>query len=236
MAAVGITPNPPATPREQVRRAWFDAVGLPPPLGEVEAFERDPSDAAWEAMVDRLLAMPAFGERQARHWLDVVRYAQTNGYERDDEKPYAWRYRDWVIDAINDDMPYDRFVREQIAGDLLEPRSDSAVIASGFWHLGLWDDEPDDLRLRPKVGVEHVAAKDLPGGAASVAGERAGAVDVGAGLAYSNACIALCVCADAGEREGQSGQAGGQCLAAEVGVKVHGSDLLKTPAAGADGR
>jgi mono/diheme cytochrome c family protein len=147
MAAVGITPNPPATPREQVRRAWFDAVGLPPPLGEVEAFERDPSDAAWEAMVDRLLAMPAFGERQARHWLDVVRYAQTNGYERDDEKPYAWRYRDWVIDAINDDMPYDRFVREQIAGDLLEPRSDSAVIASGFWHLGLWDDEPDDLRL-----------------------------------------------------------------------------------------
>jgi len=147
MATAGIGPNPPATPREQVRRVWFDTVGLPPPLEDVEAFERDPSDAAWDALIERLLAMPAYGERQARHWLDVVRYAQTNGYERDDEKPYAWRYRDWVIGAINDDMPYDRFVREQIAGDLLEPRGDSAVIASGFWHLGTWDDEPDDVRL-----------------------------------------------------------------------------------------
>ena len=147
MAEAGISPNPPATPREQVRRAWFDTVGLPPPLEVVEAFERDSSDAAWEALIDTLLAMPAYGERQARHWLDVVRYAQTNGYERDDEKPYAWRYRDWVIGAINDDMPYDRFVREQIAGDLLEPRTDSAVVASGFWHLGTWDDEPDDVRL-----------------------------------------------------------------------------------------
>ena len=147
MAATGISPNPPATPREQVRRVWFDTVGLPPPLEVVEVFERDPSDAAWEAMVEKLLAMPAYGERQARHWLDVVRYAQTNGYERDDEKPYAWRYRDWVIGAINSDIPFDRFIREQIAGDLLEPRTDSAVIASGFWHLGTWDDEPDDLRL-----------------------------------------------------------------------------------------
>jgi len=147
MAVVGISPNPPATPREQVRRAWFDAVGLPPPLEDVEAFEHDPSDAAWEALVEKLLAMPAYGERQARHWLDVVRYAQTNGYERDDEKPYAWRYRDWVIGAINADMPYDRFVREQLAGDLLQPRTDSAVVASGFWHLGTWDDEPDDVRL-----------------------------------------------------------------------------------------
>ena len=147
MATVGMSPNPPATPREQVRRVWFDTVGLPPPLEVVEAFERDPSDAAWQVLIEKLLAMPAYGERQARHWLDVVRYAQANGYERDDEKPYAWRYRDWVIGAINDDMPFDRFVREQIAGDLLEPRTDSAVIASGFWHLGTWDDEPDDIRL-----------------------------------------------------------------------------------------
>ena len=147
MTTAGIGPNPAATPREQVRRLWFDAVGLPPPLEAVQTFERDASDAAWGALVDKLLAMPAYGERQARHWLDVVRYAQTNGYERDDEKPYAWRYRDWVIGAINDDMPFDRFIREQIAGDLLEPRTDSAVIASGFWHLGTWDDEPDDIRL-----------------------------------------------------------------------------------------
>ena len=146
-AEAGIVANGPASPRELVRRAWFDLVGLPPPLGEVEAFERDASDAAWDALVDRLLAMPAYGERQARAWLDVVRFAQTNGYERDDEKPFAWRYRDWVISAFNADMPFDRFAREQIAGDLLEPRSDSGIVASGFWHLGLWDDEPDDARL-----------------------------------------------------------------------------------------
>mgnify|MGYP006274920821 CR=1 FL=1 len=147
LSAAAITPNGQASPRELVRRAWFDLVGLPPPLGEVEAFERDPSDAAWEALVERLLAMPAYGERQARAWLDVVRFAQTNGYERDDEKPFAWRYRDWVIAAFNADMPFDRFAREQIAGDLLEPRGDSGLVASGFWHLGTWDDEPDDARL-----------------------------------------------------------------------------------------
>jgi hypothetical protein len=147
LAARKITPNDQATPRELVRRAWFDLIGLPPPLEDVEAFERDPSDAAWELLVDRLLTMPAYGERWGRHWLDVVRFAQTNGYERDSEKPFAWRYRDWVIDAFNADMPYDQFLREQIAGDLLEPQTDSGLIASGFWHLGTWDDEPDDGTL-----------------------------------------------------------------------------------------
>jgi len=147
LAARKITPNPQATPRELVRRAWFDLVGLPPPLEEVEAFEREPSDAAWTRLVDRLLEMPAYGERWGRHWLDVVRFAQTNGYERDSEKPFAWRYRDWVIAAFNADMPYDQFIREQIAGDLLEPRTDSGLIATGFWHLGTWDDEPDDGTL-----------------------------------------------------------------------------------------
>ena len=147
LADRGLVANPPATPRELVRRAWFDLVGLPPPIADVEAFERDPSDDAWRALVDRLLAMPAYGERWGRHWLDVVRFAQTNGYERDGEKPYAWRYRDWVISAFNDDMPYDQFLREQIAGDLLEPRTESGLVASGFWHLGTWDDEPDDARM-----------------------------------------------------------------------------------------
>jgi hypothetical protein len=147
LAARKLAANPEATPRELVRRAWFDLVGLPPPIEEVTAFEGDPSAAAWQALVERLLAMPAYGERWGRHWLDVVRFAQTNGYERDGEKPFAWRYRDWVIDAFNADLPYDQFVRQQIAGDLLEPRNDSAQIASGFWHLGTWDDEPDDGRL-----------------------------------------------------------------------------------------
>ncbi|MFM8892928.1 MAG: PSD1 and planctomycete cytochrome C domain-containing protein, partial [Planctomycetia bacterium] len=143
----GVLANGRASPRELVRRAWFDLVGLPPPVAEVDAFERDPSDAAWAALVERLLAMPAYGERWGRHWLDVVRFAQTNGYERDAEKPHVWRYRDWVITACNADMPYYRFLREQLAGDLLEPRTDSGLIASGFWHLGTWDDEPDDARL-----------------------------------------------------------------------------------------
>ncbi len=147
LAAAGLAPNPPASPRDLVRRVWFDLVGLPPPLEAVLAFERDPSDAAWGEIVERLLASPAHGEHWARHWLDVVRYAQTNGYERDDEKPFVWRYRDWVIAAINADMPFDQFIREQIAGDLEVPRSDSGTIASGFWHLGTWDDEPDDKRL-----------------------------------------------------------------------------------------
>ena len=147
LAARNLTANSRATPRELVRRGWFDLVGLPPSIEDVEAFERDPSDAAWNRLVDRLLAMPSYGERWGRHWLDVVRFAQTNGYERDGEKPFAWRYRDWVIAAFNDDTPYDRFVREQIAGDLLEPRTDSGLVASGFWHLGTWDDEPDDARL-----------------------------------------------------------------------------------------
>lgn len=147
LAARKLVPNPQATPRELIRRAWFDLVGLPPPLDEVIAFERDPSAEAWSRVVDKLLAMPAYGERWGRHWLDVVRYAQTNGYERDDEKPWAWRYRDWVIAAFTADMPYDRFVREQLAGDLLDPRSDGPLIATGFWHLGTWDDEPDDSRL-----------------------------------------------------------------------------------------
>ena len=147
LVARKITANPRATPRELVRRAWFDLVGLPPPIEEVEAVERDPSDEAWRTLIDRLLAMPAYGERWGRHWLDVVRFAQTNGYERDGEKPSAWRYRDWVIETLNKDMPYDDFLREQLAGDLLEPRTDSGLIATGFWHLGTWDDEPDDSRL-----------------------------------------------------------------------------------------
>lgn len=147
LATRQITANDRAAPRELVRRAWFDLVGLPPPIAEVEAFERDASDAAWAQLVDRLLAMPAYGERWGRHWLDVVRFAQTNGYERDSEKPSAWRYRDWVIGSLNQDMPYDQFIREQLAGDLLEPRTDSGLIATAFWHLGTWDDEPDDGRL-----------------------------------------------------------------------------------------
>ena len=152
LEAKGLEPNPPAARRELIRRAYFDLIGLPPSPEEVEAFEHDGRPDAWERLIDHLLASPHYGERWGRHWLDVVRYAQTNGYERDGEKPYAWRYRDYVIRAFNQDRPYDQFVREQLAGDELEPRlhskteSADAIIATGFYRLGVWDDEPDDAR------------------------------------------------------------------------------------------
>ncbi|MGE3308861.1 MAG: PSD1 and planctomycete cytochrome C domain-containing protein [Limisphaerales bacterium] len=143
----GLRPNPPATRRELVRRAYFDLLGLPPEPEAVEAFEKDSSPDAWPRLVDSLLANPRYGERWARHWLDVVRFAQSTGYERDGEKPLAWRYRDYVVRAFNEDKPYPRFILEQIAGDELEPYSADAVIATGFQRLGVWDDEPDDKRM-----------------------------------------------------------------------------------------
>ncbi|REJ66163.1 MAG: DUF1553 domain-containing protein [Planctomycetota bacterium] len=141
----GLEPAPPATKRALIRRAYFDLIGLPPTLAEVRAFEQDDSPGAFEKVVDRLLAMPQYGERWGRHWLDLVRYAQTNGYERDDEKPFAWRFRDYVIRAFNEDKPYDQFVREQLAGDELDEVTDDSIIATGFYRLGVWDDEPDTI-------------------------------------------------------------------------------------------
>lgn len=134
----------PASRRELVRRAWFDLIGLPPPPEAVKAFERDISPDAWERLVDDLLSRPQYGERWARHWLDVVRYAETNGYERDGTKPHAWRYRDYVIKSFNEDKPYDRFILEQLAGDeLQEGFNPDALVATGFYRLHVWDDEPD---------------------------------------------------------------------------------------------
>jgi hypothetical protein len=146
--------NPPTTPRELVRRASFDLIGLPPTPEEVATFEQNPTDAAWGQVIDRLLASPHYGERWARHWLDLVRYAESNGYERDGAKPHAWRYRDYVIRSFNADKPYDQFVREQLAGDELveellakaavtTDQWRDAIIATGFYRLHVWDDEPD---------------------------------------------------------------------------------------------
>jgi Protein of unknown function (DUF1553)/Protein of unknown function (DUF1549) len=127
-----------------LRRVYFDLIGLPPTAEQVRDFENDSSTTAYEKIVDELLASKHFGQRWARHWLDLVRFAETNGYERDAVKPNAWRYRDWVIDAFNCDMPYDRFVLEQLAGDELSDKNESSVIATGFLRLGTWDDEPND--------------------------------------------------------------------------------------------
>ena len=143
LAKSGLRMNPLATPRERIRRAYFDLLGIPPSPADVAAFEANPSAAAWEALIDRLLASPQFGERWGRHWLDIVRFAETNGYERDSPKPFAWRYRDWVIKSINDDKPYDRFIMEQLAGDELPDGGDEGLIATGYYRLHVWDDEPD---------------------------------------------------------------------------------------------
>jgi len=140
----GLTSAPTANKRDLIRRVYFDLIGLPPSGDAIEAFSADSSADAYEKIVDHLLALPQFGERWARHWMDIVRYADTNGYERDGEKPNAWRYRDWVVNAFNSDMPYDRFVIEQLAGDELPDRNESTVIATGFIRLGTWDDEPND--------------------------------------------------------------------------------------------
>jgi hypothetical protein len=147
LRAKGLAPNPPATPRELVRRAYFDLTGLPPTPEEVTAFEKDPGPDRYERLLDHLLARPQYGECWGRHWLDVARFAQSNGYERDAEKPLAWRYRDYVIKAFNDDKPYDRFVLEQIAGDELPDATAESVAATAFQRLGVWDDEPDDKRM-----------------------------------------------------------------------------------------
>ncbi len=142
--AAGIPANPRADRRELARRAFFDLIGLPPSPEELAAFEADARPDAFARLVDELLARPEYGQRWGRHWLDVVRYAETVGYERDEFKPYAWRYRDYVVDAFNSDKPYDRFLLEQLAGDELEPATDEALVATGFYRLGTWDSEPDD--------------------------------------------------------------------------------------------
>lgn len=140
----GITPAPPSDPRLLIRRVYDDLIGLPPTYEEIEAVATDRSPDAYEKLVDRLLGSPHFGERWGRYWLDLVRFAETCGYERDQVKPHAWKYRDWVINAVKSDMPFDRFVLEQLAGDELEDCSEETVIATGFLRLGTWNDEPND--------------------------------------------------------------------------------------------
>jgi hypothetical protein len=132
----GLKPVVPADKRTLVRRAYLDVLGLPPTPEEVEAFVNDRSADAWSRLVDRLLASPHYGERWARHWMDLVRYADSGGYEFDVDRPEMYRYRDYLIKAFNADKPYDLFVKEQLAGDEYAPSSDEAMIATGFLRLG----------------------------------------------------------------------------------------------------
>jgi hypothetical protein len=125
-----------------IRRVTFDLTGLPPKPREVQAFkmawEKD-RDGAWEDLIDQLLASPHYGEQMARHWLDVVRYADSAGFSNDYPRPHAWRYRDYVVRSFNNDKPYDQFVREQIAGDEIKPKDPDHLIATGFLRMGPWE-------------------------------------------------------------------------------------------------
>jgi hypothetical protein len=136
LEAKGLTANPPVERRRLIRRAYFDLIGLPPTPDEIDAFVNDPSPDAYEKLIDRLLGNPHYGERWGRHWLDLARFAESHGYEQDYDRPTAYPYRDFVIRALNLDMPYDQFVRWQIAGDEFEPDNALAMTATGFLGAG----------------------------------------------------------------------------------------------------
>ena len=145
----GLKPAPPADRATLLRRVTFDLIGLPPTPAEIDAFVADKSPQAWEKVVDRLLATPHYGEQWGRHWLDVVRFAESDGYEYDTHRPDAWRYRDYVVQSFNDDKPYDTFVKEQLAGDEMDPTNKTYLVASGFNRLG---------PLRKNAGNQDVAS------------------------------------------------------------------------------
>src|ERR1051326_6011172 len=133
LAEAKLSPSSEAPRRILIRRLYFDLIGLPPTPAEVRAFERDTAPDAYEKVVERLLASPRYGERWARHWLDVVRFAETHGFEMNQPRPNAWPYRDYVIRALNEDKPYDRFMLEQIAGDLFGEEAATGFLVGGAW-------------------------------------------------------------------------------------------------------
>ena len=145
----GLEPSPPADRTVLLRRLYFDLTGLPPSPADIDAFARDRSPDAWEKLVDQLLASPAYGERWGQHWLDVVRFSETDGFEYDTHRHDAWRYRDYVIRALNNDKPYDRFLLEQLAGDEVAPQEDETLIAAAFNRLA---------PLRKNAGNQEVAS------------------------------------------------------------------------------
>ncbi len=153
LEAKGLKPAPPADKATLIRRATFDLIGLPPSPEEVRQFLADDSPDAFATVVDRLLASPHYGERWGRHWLDLVRFAETYGHEFDYEIPDAWKYRDYVVRALNADLPYDQFLTEQVAGDLLpnprrnpEDGTNESLLATGFYLLGEGTHSPVDVR------------------------------------------------------------------------------------------
>lgn len=139
LEAKGMKPSAPADRAAFIRRVTYDLTGVPPTPEEVDAFVNDKSAEAFEKLVDRLLASPRYGERWARHWLDIIHYADTHGFDKDKRRFWAWLLRDWVIRAFNQDMPYRRFLHYQVAGDVLFPTDPDGIIATGFIAAGPWD-------------------------------------------------------------------------------------------------
>jgi hypothetical protein len=160
----GLVASPEADRRTLIRRLAFDLLGLPPSPAEVDAFVADPDPQAYPKLVDRLLASPRYGERWARHWLDVVHYADTHGYDKDKLRPHAWPYRDYVIRALNADQPYARFVQEQLAGDVLFPGTRDGIEALGFIAAGPWDfighEEVPESKVDGKI-ARHLDRDDM---------------------------------------------------------------------------
>jgi hypothetical protein len=144
----GLTPAPEADRIHLVRRLYFDLIGLPPTPEQIDAFLSDSSPDAYEKLVDELLESERYGEHWARFWLDLVRYAESDGFRKDDYRPDAWRYRDYVIDAFNQDKPYDRFVAEQLAGDEIAPHDPHALAATGFLRHGIYEYNQRDARTQ----------------------------------------------------------------------------------------
>ncbi len=146
LQAKNLNPSPPASRETYIRRVTLDMPGLPPTTDDDKTFLNDTRPGAEDRLVDRILASPAYGERWGRHWLDVVRYADSDGFKQDDTRPNMWRYRDWVIQSLNQDNPYDRFIREQIAADELYPGARHALPGLGF--LRLFEDEFNQAHIR----------------------------------------------------------------------------------------
>lgn len=160
----GLTPSETAAPRQLVRRLALGIIGLPPTPNEVQAFEKDPTPEAYDALLTKWLNSPQYGERWARHWLDLARFGESQGFERDKLRTNSWPYRDWVIQALNADMPYDQFVRMQIAGDLLLPDDASAITATGFLVAAPYDEvgqSQQSLAMRAVVRQDEL--EDLVG-------------------------------------------------------------------------
>jgi mono/diheme cytochrome c family protein len=160
----GLSPSPEADRRTLIRRVYFDITGLPPTPEEVDAFVADPDCNAYEKLVDQLLDSPHYGERWARHWLDVVHYGDSHGYDKDKQRPNAWPYRDYVIRSFNEDKPYSRFVKEQIAGDEFYPYSADGILGTGFIATGPWDfiahAEVPETKIDGKIG-RHLDRDDM---------------------------------------------------------------------------